>query len=68
VNVQPKAIVVEHKSTGKTLSKDLGSVWFVAHTSPVKKLAAYYILVYAWFIAKILAANGYPSSSFRDSC
>jgi hypothetical protein len=48
--------------------RNLGPIWFVAHTSPVKKLAAYYIFVYAWFVAKILAANGYPSSSFTDSC
>jgi hypothetical protein len=48
--------------------RDFGPVWFVAHTSPAKKLAAYYILVYAWFVAKILTANGYPSISLTDSC
>jgi hypothetical protein len=45
-----------------------GPVWFVAHTSPAKKLVAYYVLVYVWFVAKILAANRYPSISLTDSC
>jgi hypothetical protein len=45
-----------------------GPVWFVAHTSPAKKLVAYYVLVYVWFVAKILAANGYLSISLTDSC
>jgi hypothetical protein len=31
-------------------------------------LVVYYILVYVWFVAKILAANGYPSTSLTDSC
>jgi hypothetical protein len=30
-------------------------------------LAAYYILVYAWFVAKILVVNGYPFTSLIDS-
>jgi hypothetical protein len=45
-----------------------GPVWFVAHTCPAKKLVAYYILVFVWFVAKILAANGYTSISLIDSC
>jgi hypothetical protein len=31
-------------------------------------LIANYILVYAWFVAKILVANEYLSISFTDSC
>jgi hypothetical protein len=33
-----------------------------------KKLVAYCILVYAWFVAKILAVNGYLFISLTDSC
>jgi hypothetical protein len=40
----------------------------VAHVCPVKKLDVYDILVYTWFVAKILAANKYPSTSLTDSC
>jgi hypothetical protein len=51
----------------KRLNKEV-TVWFIAHTSPGKKLVDYYVLVYVWFIAKILAANEYPSISLTDSC
>jgi hypothetical protein len=47
--------------------KDFGPVWFVAHTCPAKKLVAYCILVYVWFVAKILVVNGYISISLTDS-
>jgi hypothetical protein len=43
-----------------------GPVWFVAHTRPAKKLVAYYVLVYVWFVAKILSANGYLSLSLSQ--
>jgi hypothetical protein len=46
----------------------LGPVWFIAHTCPAKKMVAYCILVYVWFVAKILAANRYISISLTDSC
>jgi hypothetical protein len=45
-----------------------GPVWFVAHICLAKKLIAYCILVYIWFVAKILAAKGYSSISLTDSC
>jgi hypothetical protein len=50
------------------LNETCPRVWFVAHTSSVKKLVAYYILVYVWFVAKILAANRYIFISLIDSC
>jgi hypothetical protein len=46
----------------------LGPVWFVTLTSLAKKLVAYCILLYAWFVAKILAANRYPTISLTNSC
>jgi hypothetical protein len=44
----------------------LGPICFFAHTIPAKILVAYCILIYAWFVAKLLATNGYPSISLID--
>jgi hypothetical protein len=58
----------EERSALQEEQEDSGLVWFVTQDSLAKILVAYCILVYAWFAAKILAANRYPSISLTDSC
>jgi hypothetical protein len=61
-------LLVAHELANIGKKSELGPVWFAAHTSIAKKLVAYCILVYAWFVARILAANRYLFIFLIYSC